>query len=50
MLTVFYVSSFLDPVGQVPHKVKEEVAIGDTDDLQNTTTQLLSTKHLVYFI
>lgn len=33
--TVFHMSGFLDPVGEVPHKVEEEVAVRNTDDLQS---------------
>lgn len=33
--TIFPMSGFFDPVGQVPYKVKEEVAIRHADDLEN---------------
>lgn len=33
LFTVFSESGFFDPVGQVPHKIEEEVAVGDADDL-----------------
>ena len=33
LFTVFCLSGFFDPVGQVSHKVKEEVPIWNTDDL-----------------
>lgn len=32
--TIFYIYGFLDPVSQVPHKVKEEVAVRHADDLE----------------
>lgn len=38
--TIFHVSGFLDPVSQVSHKVKEEVAIRHTDDLHNQKPSL----------
>lgn len=33
-ITIFYVSGFFDPVSQVPHKVKEKVAIWHADNLR----------------
>ena len=38
--TVFHMSGFLDPVGEVPHKVEEEVAIRNADDLQSQKTSI----------
>lgn len=32
--TFFYMTSFLDPVSQVAHEIKEEVSVGNTDHLR----------------